>query len=117
MSFNFCYLIKRRLSFTRCYLNFTYLGKINYFQAQSPSPKALLPYYIIVYRQDLQFSLLSQMPFSYCLFGAIIVNTNLQQFVVLISGFFVTNLPRILLDLHEILVFENALACGKAGFQ
>ena len=53
-------------------------------------------------------------PFSNCLFDAI--NCK-NKFVVLIPGFFATNLPRILLDLHEIVVFENALACGKAGFQ
>jgi hypothetical protein len=36
---------------------------------------------------------------------------------ILFSGFLVTNMPRILLDLHELVVFENALACGKAGYQ
>jgi hypothetical protein len=35
-------------------------------------------------------------------------------FVAIVTGFLVTNLPRILLDLHEILVFENAVACTKA---
>jgi hypothetical protein len=29
----------------------------------------------------------------------------------------VTNLPRILLDLHELVVFNDAVACGKAGYQ
>jgi hypothetical protein len=29
----------------------------------------------------------------------------------------VTNLPRILLDLHEILVFDMAVACKKAKLQ
>ena len=40
------------------------------------------------------------------------------RFIKKISpGFFVTNMPRILLDLHEIVVFDNAVACGKAGYQ
>jgi hypothetical protein len=38
-------------------------------------------------------------------------------FVAIVTGFLVTNLPRILLDLHEILVFETAVACTKARMQ
>ena len=38
-------------------------------------------------------------------------------FVAIVTGFFVTNLPRILLDLHEILIFDMVVACTKARMQ
>ena len=36
-------------------------------------------------------------------------------FVAIVTGFLVTNFPRIFLNFHEILVFENMMACTKAG--
>jgi len=38
-------------------------------------------------------------------------------FVAIVTGFLLTNLPRVLLDLHELLVFETAVACSKAKHQ
>ena len=36
-------------------------------------------------------------------------------FVAIVTGFLVTNFPRIFLNFHEILVFDNMMACTKAG--
>lgn len=40
-----------------------------------------------------------------------------MMFVAIVTGFLMTNFPRILLNFHEILVFDNAMACNSAGFR
>ena len=36
-------------------------------------------------------------------------------FVAIVVGFLVTNFPRIFLNFHEVLVFEDSMACMSAG--
>ena len=36
-------------------------------------------------------------------------------FTAIVTGFLVTNFPRILLNFHEIWVFDNMMECTEAG--
>lgn len=38
-------------------------------------------------------------------------------FVAIVTGFLVTNFPRIFLNFHEVVVLAEAMACSSAGFQ
>jgi hypothetical protein len=38
-------------------------------------------------------------------------------FVAIVTGFLLTNFPRILLNFHEILVFDTAMECSSKGFR
>ena len=36
-------------------------------------------------------------------------------FVAIVTGFLICNFPRILLNFHEVIVFDQAMACGRIG--
>lgn len=38
-------------------------------------------------------------------------------FVAIVTGFLLSNFPRILLNFHEVVVLDNAMACSSAGFR
>ncbi|TRY67132.1 hypothetical protein TCAL_11133 [Tigriopus californicus] len=38
-------------------------------------------------------------------------------FVAIVTGFLLSNSPRILLNFHEVVVLDNAMACSRAGFR
>jgi hypothetical protein len=38
-------------------------------------------------------------------------------FVAIVTGFLLSNFPRIFLNFHEVIVLDVALACGKAGMR